>query len=92
MFRRLSGGIATRHADEVMMKYRGIKNLTALGLAGRAGMMKYLFVLALMLGLGVAVYLGSNAGPASAYETEDCSNDESLRWTGNSVTFDHRPR
>ncbi len=62
MFRRLSGGIATRHADEVMMKYRGIKNLTALDRAGRAGMMKYLFVLALMLGLGVAVLPGVQRG------------------------------
>ena len=70
------------------MKYMGIKNLTAVGLAGRAGVMKYLFLLALVLGLGVAVFLGSNGGPAKAFETVDCSNGESLRWTGNSVTFD----
>lgn len=59
-----------------------------LGLAGRVVVGKYLFILGLALGLGVAVLLGTNAGSAGAYETEDCANGEPLRWTGNSVTFD----
>ena len=58
MFRRLSSRIVVRNANEITVKYKGIKNLTAFGLSGRTKMTTCLLASVLMLGLGMVIYTG----------------------------------
>ena len=68
----------------------GIKSLLPVGdSAGvRSSPTKYLFVPTLLLAFGLLIYFVVLAGPASAAETEECSDGVYLRWSGNVVPFD----